>query len=795
MNGSTRRVLALTVLACAAAAQAQNPSASVQGVVRLQGRKPLPGASVQLRNLASGKTIIQESSANGDFTFLGLAPGDYEVTVNATGMKAVKVPRLSVIAGQTTHSNIKMDREDATATVNVVAVEDTVAAKSAPSQGSLTARSAQSEIREEFVRNYVGPVADYTQVVQMAPGMFSYSPNGPGLGDTKTFFRGFADGDFTISFDGIPFQDTNSPTHHSWAFFPGPFIGGAVVDRSPGTASNIGPTNYGGSINLLSRVLEPEQRVSVNGSYGSWNTKVYGLEYESGNVGRGNLMVNAQEMKSDGYQTFNKQKQDSVSAKYQFALTDNTQLTAFGSYIDLRANTPNVKGATRAQIAQFGDNYLLQNTDPTQINYVPYNFYHVTTDFEYLGLNSNLGGGWKLEDKLYTYAYHNQQNYDNSVPISVKSAVDKLNGYRTTGNIFRLSDEMAAGTFRTGLWSELAHTNRYQIPADPRTWIDQALPNFHETFTTTLLQPFAEYEFKVTNDLKITPGLKYNTYKQDLTQFADNGKTVGSLGGAPSVQHSATYSSVLPFFDIHYMMQKNWALYAQYATGDEIPPSNVFDVKNGAVSVLPKSTRNTTVQVGSVFKSDVFTLDVDAYHINFDNAYSAYTDPVTSLVSYYANGKSVSQGIEAESNIILGGGFNLYINATAGSAKYSSTGLWIANAPRDTEAIGLYFQEGSWNVGLLAKRVGKMFSDNGSTHEAVAIDPFVIPNLFINYTARNLTSWLKQAKFKISVNNLTDKHSIVSVSPASTATSVAAPGDILTLLPARSISLSVGLDF
>jgi polyisoprenoid-binding protein YceI len=53
--------------------------------------------------------------------------------------------------------------------------------------------------------------------------------------------------------DGIPFNDTNSPTHHSWAFFPSQFIAGIDFDRSPGSAATIGPTNFGGSINLLSR--------------------------------------------------------------------------------------------------------------------------------------------------------------------------------------------------------------------------------------------------------------------------------------------------------------------------------------------------------------------------------------------------------------------------------------------------------------------------------------------------------------------------------------------------------------
>jgi iron complex outermembrane receptor protein len=39
-------------------------------------------------------------------------------------------------------------------------------------------------------------VSDYSQVLQMAPGTFHVSANGPGLGDTKTFFRGFKDGQF-----------------------------------------------------------------------------------------------------------------------------------------------------------------------------------------------------------------------------------------------------------------------------------------------------------------------------------------------------------------------------------------------------------------------------------------------------------------------------------------------------------------------------------------------------------------------------------------------------------------------
>ena len=668
------------------------------------------------------------------------------------------------------------------------------AAKTALSQGSLTARSAQSIVSDEFIRNLTSPVADFSQVLQMTPGMYSYSPNGVGLGDTKTFFRGFADGDYTVSFDGIPFQDTNSPSHHTWAFFLSQFLGGAVIDRSPGSAATIGPANFGGSVNLLSRNLEPEQRIGVFDSYGSFNTKIYGAEFESGQFGAdgaSNLLVNAHQMTSDGYQSYNKQTRDAVSLKYQYAITKDTALTLFGSYIDLKANTPNIKGPTRAQVAQFGDDYLLSN-NPKQANYWGYNFYHVTSDFEYAGLTSNLGGGWKLDDKLYTYAYHNQQNYNGST-ITATSATDKLNSYRTYGNLLRLSQESAFGILRTGLWAENADTNRYQIPSDPRTWVDAALPNFHERFKTTTLQPFVEYEFQVAKDLKITPGVKYSSYRQDLTQYADNGKTVGNLGGQPSVQHAVTYNTVLPSIDVHYMLQPNWSVYGQYAAGDEIPPSSVFDVKNANVTALPSSIKSKTFQIGSVWKSDSFTFDVDAYHIKFDNAYSSFTDNAGNT-TFFANGSSTTQGIEAEGNVVLGAGFSLYANATYGSAKFAS-GQWVAGAPSDTETLGLNYNRGGWDIGWLNKRVGTMYNDNGSVHQAVKISPFTISNLFVNYTIKRPAQFVKQAKIQFGINNLFDKHSIVGVNPASTSSSAPAPGDALTLLPARSLSLALNLDF
>ena len=309
-------------------------------------------------------------------------------------------------------------------------------------------------------------------------------------------------------------------------------------------------------------------------------------------------------------------------------------------------------------------------------------------------------------------------------------------------------------------------------------------------FGTTTLQPYAEYQLRVKENLSITPGIKLARYRQDVTQFADNGKVVGNLNGAPFVKHDVTYQAWLPSFDVHYLAQPYWSMYGQYGKGQNVPPTSIFDVKGALVGTLPKPTLTDTVQFGSVWKSRRATLDVDVYRVAFQNDYSSALDPVSGLTEYFQNSKATTKGVEAESTVLVGGGLAVYLNATKGSATYDDTGLWAQNAPSDTETIGLTFNRSSWNLGFFSKRVGQMFNDNGGAHEAVAIDPFHLTNMFLNYTIGG-SSMLGHSKIRLAVNNLTDTRAITAVTPASTATSVPAANDVLTMMAGRSVSVSL----
>ena len=90
----------------------------------------------------------------------------------------------------------------------------------APTQASLQATQPQSIITREFMDLSVAPTAEYSRIVNIAPSLSGDSANGPGLSETKTTLRGFSDDQYNITFDGIPWGDTNNPAHHSTSFFP-----------------------------------------------------------------------------------------------------------------------------------------------------------------------------------------------------------------------------------------------------------------------------------------------------------------------------------------------------------------------------------------------------------------------------------------------------------------------------------------------------------------------------------------------------------------------------------------------
>jgi len=799
-------------------AQVVSDGSTVMGTVADPGGNMLAAATVQLKSDSSSFTRKANADSSGHFLISGVPAGVYIVSVSAPGFSIAVQQGVRVLADQPKSLTFSLSLGNFSQQVTVDGGGTTsIAAQLAPMDAPLDERSARTEVNTTFIRNYTPPTADFGELVALVPGTETTNSNGVGLGQSNTSFRGFSDGSYDIDFDGIPFYDTNTPSHHSWAFFPSQWIGGVDFDRSPGTASTIGPTPFGGSIHLLSNQMPSERNLRGGVSYGSFNTFLFDGSFNSGDFGgyskKSNLFIDVHHMSSDGYQTFNYQTRNAGSLKYQYKLSDKTVLTGFTGVIWLDANSPNLS-STRAQILANGDNYLLQKTDTTQANYYPYNRYHVPTDFEYVGINSQLGHSWSLDFKPYTYNYDNSQFYAKQpkggapinpdvcgIPVKKISpcAVDKYNSYRKFGETLAVSQVSSHGIFRTGLWYERAATNRHQFPSNPFTRKDDVLPNFSEKFRTNSYQPYAEYQWMATRKLSITAGLKFAYYTMALDQYADNGGKIGSTNPITHkpftvVSNSVDYHSWLPSLDASYRLKPNWSVYGQGSTGSVVPPSSVYDTAGALVGTPPKPQTSTTYQMGTVVKLKRVTFDADFYHTRFQNGYSSSTDndPNSALFGesiQYISPSSITLGGEFESSIYLGSGLSLYLNATRGKATYVGTlgavcisgtagctastpqitqkapsDLWVAQTPTDTEAEGLTYQQKGWNVGVFNKRIGSKWEDNGAYHNQLRDDPYNVSNAYINYTIRG-HSHFDQTKIRLSVNNLMGSHNITSVGP------------------------------
>ena len=265
------------------------------------------------------------------------------------------------------------------ATTTTITAARGTAASVAPSQANLSATQPQSIISRSYIEESTPPTGNFNTILSIAPSVASTPAfNGPGLSDQKMSLRGFQDGEYNVTFDGIPFGDSNGPTHHSTSYFPAAVIGGMVIERGPGNASNIGYSTYGGSVNIFSKAPSQTEGTSVFGSIGTWGTQLEGVSYESGRLkgSDATLQISAQHMQSSGYLTGAGINQNNLTVKYQRPVGDSSLLTLFASPQAVTTYNPdNVSGVTMAQAVAFGKNYYMNNNPKSQeyAGYAPQN--------------------------------------------------------------------------------------------------------------------------------------------------------------------------------------------------------------------------------------------------------------------------------------------------------------------------------------------------------------------------------------------------------------------------------------
>src|SRR5947209_18753877 len=107
-NISMKRLLILLAAICVGA-YAQSDTASLSGAITDPGSAAIPGAKVTLRNVATRSQRTALTDIQGLYRFSLLLPGDYEITIDSTGIQQFHHQKLTLNVAQAARLDVQME--------------------------------------------------------------------------------------------------------------------------------------------------------------------------------------------------------------------------------------------------------------------------------------------------------------------------------------------------------------------------------------------------------------------------------------------------------------------------------------------------------------------------------------------------------------------------------------------------------------------------------------------------------------------------------------------------------------
>lgn len=681
-----------------------------------------------------------------------------------------------------------------------------------PGDSVLNSGAPESFVGEKVIHEIASPVGDYGIVANFTPSFVSSSPNGPGFDAAKgQTLRGFVDGQFNVTMDGIPFGDPDNFSHHSTSFFPDAVLDHVLVDRSPGDAGDLGYASFGGSINLYSEPLTAEPRARVFSSYGSFNTVLAGATASTAapqSSGQSGILATVEDAHSDGAMSYSPGDKSDYFVKGATILGD-VHITGVLSYD--RYHFYNPGSITTTDLAAFGSSFGY-NDQPGTPNYYGYNATERSSDFDYVRFEGSLAGGWAFEDKLYTFSYHNQglslKGDQTASPLTGFPDIPSTDiagrvtqeDYRTSGNDVRVTHHDPIGQLLLGFWAEHSWQTEHRDGIDFTTGLPydvnkKAHSPVYFDFDAHLdtIQPYAEYDWQATSALSLRFGLRYRDVTRDFDATVIQNYLPGTDGTV-----SRTVNSTLPSFDAVYRLDEGTNLSAQISKGSLVPSQAFFYTSSPSASNQVNPENTVTEQLGIVRQTTGYGIGFDVYHISFDNYVSTITQNGDTL--YVNDGNVLYRGAELEGHLMLGAGFTLVGNASLMRATFQDSGITspiqqagdtIPYAPTHTGLLGFIYRQGFWSGSLLAKFVGTEYQGkNGSADgSAYRVNAYSFTNATVT---RNLPDWLgtHNVRLTLAVNNLWNSNAITD----NAGPSIEGP-NLVNVLPRRNYMLTVVADW
>jgi iron complex outermembrane receptor protein len=677
------------------------------------------------------------------------------------------------------------------------------------SEPILDTGSPQSQVSRQAIQQTVSPVGDYGTAANLTPGFVSTAPNGPGFDAAKNqSLRGFVDGQFNVTLDGIPFADPDNFQHHSTSYFPVSELDHLVIDRSPGTAADLGYASFGGSVNLYSEPIPEQPHAEAFASYGSFDTSLYGAALNTaapGASGEAGVLATFQQTQSHGAMSWSDGHKDDALVK-GVARVGGAVVTALYAYD--RYGFYNPGSLTTTDLGIHGSSYGF-NHDPASPDDYRYAGTYRSAGFGYVRLEEPIGERSDLQNTAYTYSYRNNglslKGDQTSSPLgngfpglsaSDIAGKDTREAYRIVGNDMRWRYAASFGSVLIGFWAEEGWQTEGRAALDLTTWspydANHAMGSpLYFDFDAHLhtYQPYGELSWQVTDRWRMNFGMRWRSVTRDFDASVVQNFLPGTAG---AVSHPV--SSSLPSFDTTYRLAMRTDVYLQVSRGSLIPSQAFLYTANPALGDQARPENALAAQVGVVHNGARYGIAFDAYRIDFDNYVTTLTQGGNTL--YLNSGGVLYRGVEAEGNVQLGAGLSAVMNASLMRATFQDSfmtssiqhaGDTIPFAPPYTALAGVLYGRGRWRASLLAKLIGTEYQGkNGSADGATyRVDAYSYTNMSVT---RFLTDPLNphEVRLTLSLDNLWNSYAITDNAGPS-----AIGPNLVNVLPRRNFMLAV----
>lgn len=672
-------------------------------------------------------------------------------------LKKVILISLTLVAIQATAQNEQ--KKDSIQQIEEVIIQATRAQKQDPF-------TVSNVTKKEIEKRNLGQ--DIPVLLNFLPNVVTTSDAGAGVGYTGIRVRGSDATRVNVTINGIPLNDSESQASY-WVDLPdfASSTQSMQLQRGVGTSTN-GAGAFGASLNLLTNGIEQKAGVSIDNSFGSYNTRKHNIQFDSGILGNNfSFSGRLSAIKSDGYVDRASSDLQSffISGAYQDDKT-MVKLIAFGGHEityqawygvdkDTYENNPtfNYAGAIYDDAWNVIGYYDNQVDDYTQTHYQM----HINHNFDAnwnatMALHYTKGSGfyesYKQDEDFSDYGMESitidgtlinttdlirQKWLDNDFyGITYSLKYDNLDNFKV---IFGGAINQYDGDhFGKVIWARYASNT------------EKGHKYYQNNGLKDDLNSFVKAQFKADDKWQVFADLQVRNVSYKTTDFLSNDIDANWLFFNPKV-------------GITYLLNDNNNIYVSYARGNKEPIRDDYQY----ATETPEAETLDDFEMGWRYNSDKVQVQTNAYLMNYKNQL-VLTGALTDVGDFIRanSGKSYRLGVEVDAAVAFAKKWQWATNFSisqnqnidfylSDSDSYKNTS--ISYSPDFIAASNIVFTPmDNLQVSLLSKYVGSQFMSNTEL-DASKLDAYFTTDLHFQWKKENLLG-MKQIAFTGMLNNI-----------------------------------------